>query len=91
MELDIYNILFLRYGRENEIQIKKRYLSTLLDPASTFGFGIVIPVHKIASLENTINLIFDYSYLDWDKVNKKYEDALGIKRTTFSISINFTL
>ncbi len=70
IEIKIFEILNLRYGRENEEEIKNYYDYSPQHPVSRYGFGVEFPIHKFISEYERLMLSFDYSYSDWDKLDE---------------------
>ena len=70
LELTLLEILKFRYGRENEKQIKDDYDYSPQHPVKRYGAGITLPLHKWISSFNKIEIAFDYSNSDWDKIDE---------------------
>lgn len=96
VEIKLFDILSLRYGRENEEVITKTYSYSPQHPVKRYGIGLSIPLHKFISDYDKIELSLDYSYSDWDKLDEAkpmlsfYPNDLPI-RDTFSIKFAFGL
>ncbi len=70
IELTLFEILQLSFGRENEIQIKEIYSYSPQHPVNRYGAGIKIPFHKFFDLSNRLELKFDYCISDWQKIDE---------------------
>ena len=78
-ELTVMEIIFFRYGRENEINLSDVKYTTPQFPVSRFGFGINVPIHKISKFKAETNILFDYGYSQWyhEEEFKNVEDRLN--------------
>jgi len=70
IELNILEILSFRFGRENEKVIKDAYDYSPQHPVKRYGIGLRLPLHKLISDYNKVELSLDYSYSDWDKLDE---------------------
>jgi hypothetical protein len=70
IEIKLLEILSLRYGRENQIEIKDTYSNSPQHPVKRYGLGLSIPINKIFKQSKRFELLFDYSYSDWDKFDE---------------------
>jgi hypothetical protein len=71
IELTLLEVIQLSFGRENEIQIKETYSYTPQYPVNRYGFGIKIPFQKLLDLTYKLELKFDYSISDWQKIDEE--------------------
>ena len=95
LELALFEILKIRYGRENEIDINASYENSPQHPVKRYGVGLTLPLHKVISNLEMAEVSIDYSYSDWDKLDESKPiwpmfspDDLLI-RDSFSIKIYF--
>jgi hypothetical protein len=65
-ELKFLELISIRYGRENEINLSDTHYTTPQHPVSRYGIGVSIPLDKIISMKNRIPVLLDYSYSNWD-------------------------
>lgn len=92
-EATFFEILQASYGRENKINIEQNY-STPQYPVKRYGFGVLLPINKWAGFSRNLQLKFDYSFSDWDKIDEKngkseYLDLnSAIEQTALSFGIN---
>ena len=70
IELKLLEILSFRFGRENEKELKDYSSFSQQHPVKRYGIGLSIPLHKLISDYNKIELSIDYSYSDWDKIDE---------------------
>jgi hypothetical protein len=70
LELALFEILKLRYGRENEIDINNSSNNSPQHPAKRYGIGLSIPLHKFIPNIEMAEVSFDYGYSDWDKIDE---------------------
>ncbi|MEN8192860.1 MAG: hypothetical protein ABFS12_08590 [Bacteroidota bacterium] len=94
LELKLFEIISLRYGRENENKIGDAYTSSSQHPVKRYGIGLSIPLHKFITDYDKLEISFDYSYSDWDKLDETqpmiryFSDDLPI-RESFSVKAAF--
>ena len=70
LELALFEILKLRYGRENEIDINAPYENSPQHPVKRYGVGLALPFHKVLSNFEMAEVSIDYSYSNWDKLDE---------------------
>lgn len=80
-EFTFFKYIFLRYGHQNEIEVKDVYDVSPQFPVDRYGIGIFMPINEMLNLNNQISLGFDYSFSDWTKINEsiKLPDYFGIR------------
>ena len=98
IELEIIEMIFLRFGRENEEEIKDYYGYSPQYPVSRYGFGFKLPIKRLFNLNNEVELSLDYSHSDWDKINEDNPresfpifNLKKIKQSAFSIKLGVQL
>jgi hypothetical protein len=94
LELVLFEILHLRYGRENELDINSSYDYSPQHPVKRYGMGLTIPLHKFINDFEMLEFAFDYSYSDWDKIDESNPMWSPISRDlpirdSFSIKLYF--
>jgi hypothetical protein len=95
LELSLFEILQLSYGRENEIQIKESYSYSPQHPVNRYGFGLNIPFHKLFETSYEIKLAVNYSISDWQKIDEKNGSSQfvsinrSIENKAFSVGLGF--
>ncbi|MFC2084154.1 hypothetical protein ACFLS9_03775 [Bacteroidota bacterium] len=96
IELVLFDIVSLRYGRENEEVITETYSYSPQHPVKRYGVGLSIPLDKFLSTYDRIELSVDYSYSDWDKLDETkpminfFSNDLP-KRESLGIKLSFNL
>ena len=70
IEFKLFEIISLRYGRENENKIGEAYSSSPQHPVKRYGVGLSFPLHKFLTDYKKLEISFDYSYSDWDKLDE---------------------
>lgn len=94
IELTVFDILSLRYGRENENKIGDAYNYSPQHPVKRYGIGLTLPLHKIFKRPKLLEILFDYSYSNWDKIDET-KPIYGfiskdiLIRESFSLTINY--
>ena len=94
IELKLFEILSLRYGRENENEIGEAYFYSPQHPVKRYGIGLSVPLHKFLTDYEKLELSFDYSYSDWDKLDETqpmmryFSNDLPIQES-FSVKLAF--
>lgn len=87
LELTLFEILELSFGRENEIQIEETYSYSPQYPVNRYGFGINIP------FSSQFKMKFDYSISDWQKIDEEkgrsefYSINKSIDKHAVSVSV----
>lgn len=93
IELTLLEVIQLSFGRENEIQIKETYSYTPQYPVNRYGFGIKIPFQKLLDLTSKLELKFDYSISDWQKIDEEggRSEFIAIRRSIDNKAISASL
>ncbi len=93
-EFKIFELLALRFGRENDKNLSDINYTTVQFPVSRFGIGFDFPIHKFINLENNISIFFDFAFSKWQKQdeinrlsNKLIPFSLRGKSDKYSFSI----
>jgi hypothetical protein len=90
LELVLLEILFLRFGRENDVNLSDVEYTTPQYPVSRFGFGINLPMQRILKNKKEVFILFDYSYSKW-----LHEDEFPImenkQKSSYTIQIRAKL
>jgi len=60
LELSITEYLMLRFGRQNQKEIKNVYPDNTFYPNYRFGYGVMIPIDRILKLKDKLRLKFDF-------------------------------
>jgi len=94
LELALFEMIKLRYGRENEFEINNVYSYSPQYPVNRFGIGLVLPIWRLFDTQNKLQISFDYSYSDWDKIDEsKSFSFINPKdlpiRDAFSLKVSF--
>jgi hypothetical protein len=94
LELALFEILKFRYGRENEIDINSSYDYSPQHPVKRYGVGLTLPLHKLITNFEMVEISFDYSYSDWDNIDESNPIASFFSvdlpiRDSFSLKIYF--
>lgn len=71
VELRLFEILQVSYGREVEKQIRETYTYSPQHPVNRYGIGIKAPLQKFVNLPFAIELKVDYSVSDWKKLDEE--------------------
>ena len=83
VELTFFELLQLRFGRENERSIKEVAGSSIFIPASHYGIGIILPATIMMEFGIPATVGFDFVVSDWDKID---EDSGGLHNSLSGFS-----
>jgi hypothetical protein len=70
LELALFEVIKVRYGRENEEVIGDAYEYSPQHPVHRYGFGLTLPLHQLFTGAKRLELSFDYSYSNWDQIDE---------------------
>lgn len=93
IELQLFDVLSLRGGRENRITLGSWKTPDLQYPATRVGAGVLLPVSELLGLSHALRLRFDYvhSYRDnqqyMDDVASYLYDVSHIPRDAFTVQL----
>ena len=91
IEICLFEIINLRYGRENEEEIKNYYEYSPQHPVKRYGLGFEFPIHRLISSYERLLFSLDYSYSDWDKIDESKPFGFSKKPIRESYSIKFSV
>ena len=96
IELTIFELLEVSFGRESEKKIKEVDYQSPQHPVNRYGFGLNIPLDYLLELSYKVNLKIDYCISDWQQIdeNNVQSEIFDIKEIddkAFSIGLTFGL
>ena len=94
IELTIFELLEVSFGRESEKKIKEVDYQSPQHPVNRYGFGLNIPLDYLLELSYKVNLKIDYCISDWQQIdeNNVQSEIFDIKEIddkAFSIGLTF--
>ena len=102
IELTVFNLLSLSFGRENEKRINLEKGVTYYNPqqpVNRYGFGLKLPVSNYFKMNSQLLIFLDYCYSDWNYIDESKVETFDpydneffkLDRSAYSIKIQFDL